>query len=903
MKRIGQYPERLGAGDRASRMFAPIIFLMGWFIGSADGVLGQVEPRPANPAGGAIVIPEKALQLQRVDAGEIQAAMQEMLQRRQQPAQQVEEVPVAEAQATEGQVDSSEKYPEGAMLSTNPDVMAILEKAERYQSEGNYRTAGRFWQAAMKQAGDTLFTDDGEFYYPLIRRVESIIAQLPPEGLEVYRVSADADAAGYLAEGRDGGQARWDALQKVVDFAFLSSEGDDAALELATYYLDRFEVYSAETLLNRIVESYPDPDVPLDEVWVKLAVARAIAGNADAAKNALKQAREVREVRGRSPITDATIQQVAATIDHLVQSRLTTETSDGNWTTPYGLGREIQQAPEIPAGYLDAALAPAWMYRQQLREWNVGPRDSHVQGTVERNPLEREDFLSPAGSAEAGTEAGESEESEGRRDSTRASIEREWVANGWQSASLPLVIDGQVVFKSQADLAVWSGELQPQPVFRSLWLNQYAPDPLTAQLVNQSRNIQGNFPGAQRLDFHNLETMQFFGDQLFQSMCFHNGVIYSIEGRSYNRDERMPSVVGRSINIWTAAPTRDRACVLVAYELSTGKALWNEPFPSGENSEQFPEAAILGPPIGYHDSLLVPVLSGGRYYVVALQARSGKMLWKQSVCDSATLSTSSLTMVQMALSGNDLYLTCGSGILARLNASTGQLVWVRRYRRSVSDQAGEQNRAVFGLNRDWMNKDVSGWKHDLVFVWGKWVVMAASDRDELMGFDRGTGEFVWMAPRSNVLGCTVDQWLGVKDGIMYATGPRGLLAYELGAQGRLYGTPQSLEQSVTGRGIVLEQGILLPVGTQIVQFDLRSLQPTGQTEVAMPGGAQLGTLVSDGQRLWSAAMGMLAALEPIQGPVEPAASEDPKSKQESDSDSSSEDDASPQEQAEVSVGG
>jgi hypothetical protein len=158
---------------------------------------------------------------------------------------------------------------------------------------------------------------------------------------------------------------------------------------------------------------------------------------------------------------------------------------------------------------------------------------------------------------------------------------------------------------------------------------------------------------------------------------------------------------------------------------------------------------------------------------------------------------------------------------------------------------------------------MKGWSHDLAVVWGNWVIVAASDTNFLAGYRRGTGELVWKAPRAEVLGCTVDQWLGVRDGIIYATGPRGLIAYELAAEGRLYGTPQRLDSSPSGRGLITSQGILLPVQDHLELYDLKTLNKIKTIPVNMPTQMPIGSLVSDGQRLWVAAMNRLLALEPV----------------------------------------
>jgi hypothetical protein len=235
------------------------------------------------------------------------------------------------------------------------------------------------------------------------------------------------------------------------------------------------------------------------------------------------------------------------------------------------------------------------------------------------------------------------------------------------------------------------------------------------------------------------------------------------------------------------------------------------------------------------------------------------------ICDLPQLQPPATTLVQLAVQGSDVFMVCGCGVMANVDAGSGQLRWVRRYPRSVEEMDAEGgNQQFFGrVNQDWQRYRLQGWSHDLATVWGNWVVVAATDTNYLAGYRRTDGALVWQAPRADVLGCTVDQWLGVADGIAYATGPRGLIAYELAAEGRLYGTPQRLEQPVSGRGLITTQGILLPVQDHLELYDLRTLVKLKEIPVQMPGKMPVGSLVSDGSRLWIAAMNRLIAVEPV----------------------------------------
>lgn len=739
------------------------------------------------------------------------------------------------------------KFPHGAILQTNPDIEGVLEKANRYMEEGNYRAASRFWQAAIKRAGDQLYSADGEMYFPLVRKIEEIIATLPQVGLETYRIAADAEAAEYLAEGL--GENDVTSLQKVVDLAFLSTQGDQAALRLAAVHLDRFEAVPAEMLLKRIVEVYPDPDVPMDEVWLRLAVTHSIMGNQTQAEAALEKAKSL-----RSEVSESLIEQVQA-MTASTSLLNPAQSTNSQWSSVLGLGSGVEQMPALPAGYLDQSLVPVWMFQHDFMKQ---PKGKYIDGEV---------FV--------GTEkvmAAELASSTQRREFEE--VNKQWSRDKWRSVSMPLIVDQKVVFKTQGDLAAWStqadatGTLNEKAVLRSLNLNRYFPDDVSKFILEQSDQNRNNFPAAGNVPFPSIETMQYFGDPLFQSMSVHNGVVYSVEGIAFGRDVTFRDRGRRNpVNVWSSPPIRNRSTFLSAYELATGRTLWNEPFPNKSHGNDLADAGVVGPAVGYNNSILVPVLASGRFLVVSLNARSGELQWRRTICDMPQLQAASTTLVQLALTGSDLFMVCGSGVLANLDAGSGQLRWIRRYQRSIEETvAADPNQQFFGrANQDWQRYSIHGWSHDAAIAWGPWVIVAASDLDYLAGFRRSDGALVWKAPRADVLGCTVDQWLGVYQGIVYAVGPRGLIAYELAAEGRLYGTPQRLAKPISGRGLVTKNGVLLPIDDHLEWFDLKSLVKVRDIDVAMPDNMPIGGLVSDGQRLWAAAMNRLIAFAPETG--------------------------------------
>ena len=92
------------------------------------------------------------------------------------------------------------RYMGGAMLKTDPELASLLKKADEYKKDGNYQVASKYWQAVLERSGDTLYSDDGETYFAMTEKVESVLAELPEDGLRSYRISADAKAREIMAQ-------------------------------------------------------------------------------------------------------------------------------------------------------------------------------------------------------------------------------------------------------------------------------------------------------------------------------------------------------------------------------------------------------------------------------------------------------------------------------------------------------------------------------------------------------------------------------------------------------------------------------------------------------------------------------------------------------------------------------
>src|SRR5262245_14687217 len=199
-------------------------------------------------------------------------------------------------------------FPGGAALKTDPEQQRLLRRAEQCVEDGRLDLAAVLWQKVLDEAGDTLMTRDGRTYTSLAEQVELTLAKLPPLALATYRTSADAEAQALLAAAGTTGEE--EALAAVVRRYFLSSVGDDAAYKLACLALDRYDFVGASRLLNKILESHPDPSIPRSEILLRLAVASAHMGDRATAETSLTRLESTAGPRPKSEVVDLIVADV-----------------------------------------------------------------------------------------------------------------------------------------------------------------------------------------------------------------------------------------------------------------------------------------------------------------------------------------------------------------------------------------------------------------------------------------------------------------------------------------------------------------------------------------------------------------------------------------------------------------
>lgn len=764
-----------------------------------------------------------------------------------------ERVHSAEAKTVDAQVDRTAddllgeddievQFPSGAGLKTDPELEALLKRAELFVGDGRFDLATILWQRVLDESGGTVMTRpewiyqsfDNHYrkYASLAEEIERTIASLPPDGLRQYRLSADGEAQAVLAAG--AGPAREEALAEVTRKYFISSLGDDAAFQLACLRLDRHDFIGAGRLLSRILNDYPDPSVARGEVLLRLALANARVGDVEAARSAL----------ARLPQTfgGSTLGRLAELVRLEIGSGSSTPAFAAADTWPMPLGGPTR------GGHMQALA------------------DEVTKDTLSESWFEQFDISGPLASVPSGAQArtvffGGHMAFSGRavqRQSTSAPVNRQqlldrWKSNGWLPTGQMLFHDGTVIYKRH-DCVVARNAKTGELKWRTR-PSAYAGSPLTQWLSNMRRAYRQQQSDGTRPSSP-VETM-LFADHLHQAMTIGDELFYTVDGPLAEEPAPPPSTLNRGYN-WQNVPHRTRANFLSAYEMKTGKFRWRRAADGGIEGSKF-DVGFMAAPVPYGRMLLVPVSDNGSLWIHALDKTSGDLPWKTFLCEDPISGASPYSPVGLAVDGGDAYVATGGGVVFALDAMSGAVRWAFRYQRSTT---GGINMARFGIAQSQL-KDVIGWESDVVIPHGRALVVMASDSDKLFAIDRRSGQFLWESPRKPAAQDDPSLYcLGMLSDGLFVAGKRSLRRYDLSKEGRLM-WEATFAQSY-GHGVLTADAVYMPVGDSVAKFDPATGEKTAQVPIFTPTEEPAGNLFSDGRQLLSVGLARTYALQDLE---------------------------------------
>lgn len=169
---------------------------------------------------------------------------------------------------------------------TDPGVRRRLSEAERLVKENRLDQVLGLVQSVLDEPDESFVRHEGDGWLPARMAAEKILESMEPAGLARYREQREDEAAYLLRQGLLTNDPNlW---SQVMRRYFLTQAGFDATNLLASYQLDRGNAALALVYLDRLLESPVHRRQVTDTMRAKRAVAQALLGRLDNAKQSLK---------------------------------------------------------------------------------------------------------------------------------------------------------------------------------------------------------------------------------------------------------------------------------------------------------------------------------------------------------------------------------------------------------------------------------------------------------------------------------------------------------------------------------------------------------------------------------------------------------------------------------------
>lgn len=713
-----------------------------------------------------------------------------------------------------------------AKINADIDHRDDISRADRYAQNGRYDLAAIVWQKILDKSQDALATRDewkyetvsgASFrrYSSLVAEIERTIATLPAAGLRAYRAQVDPAARAILDSAPD--QDRETALGDIVRRFFLSSYGDEAALELASRALDRYDFVSAYQLLSRLRQHYPDSNIPAHLIDIRLAAAAAHVGDYQVGREIVDSLQS-----DRGDLSERVITLVDAEVQRLATGDVSSPNMVAQRNALLGTEARSGHMPELAMATLPAELETLWFddfYRDP-------PKSTKPNGKVNRQPVPRPGPFDPP--VRFQRRAPVVLQAYPRRPTTNVptieSMESHWRQSQWRPSAQMLVHDGLAFFRSHDRVMcrnIATGKLQwmsREAEYLPVYVNPYLYHPRFAAA----------WPG-RPLSRVPLE-MLFFMDRAARSMSLCGDVLVAIEPMHPTRST--------TVNRITSNPyvRRQQANQLAAYSQKNGKLIWSCEWKN--KNETSAHSDFLAAPTPAGRWLVAPALRDDAIWLVAIDPTTGELGWQTQLCSQPDGNRSAYSSVGVAIEGATAYVATGAGVVAAVDTRWGNMQWVATYPRGRKQQA---------------QTVLDGNEEDIVISHGPRVIVMASDSTEIFSVDRRSGALVWTTQRTLTRDArAVEYCLGTIGDYLYLAGSRVIRCYHMSGGRAVWEYPLSEN---FGRAALTERSIFVPVNNKILCLDpnpepipdderlVRTLRVNDEL------GQPLGNLVSDGKNL------------------------------------------------------
>ncbi len=258
----------------------------------------------------------------------------------------------AEEGGDESEEESQPQQPPRAfaLAAQRAEAAEALDDFRRYRERGTWERAFKALEQIADPTNTGLMERADGFYVPARVMVRNLLAELPPEGKDAYRLFHDSSARALLAEADGfpaGSAGELERLSRLLDRYFITAAGGAAADRLGDAYFEQGDLARAAELWQQVLAHHPESPVPRVRLLVKAATALARLGRWSEFEELRRQVRE----RHAGETVLIAGREVPA-LEHL--ERLSAEQSEES------AAGELRVPDDLP---LPESAEPTWQFR------------------------------------------------------------------------------------------------------------------------------------------------------------------------------------------------------------------------------------------------------------------------------------------------------------------------------------------------------------------------------------------------------------------------------------------------------------------------------------------------------------------------------------------------------------
>ncbi len=592
----------------------------------------------------------------------------------------------------------------------NQKSSELLKRAQNHFKAGETRQTLEALQRLLELPEDALYEVSPGQLISVRSAAHRLLAQLPAADLEGYRAQYSGVAKRELGQAIAARSPA--ALSQVATRYFQTESGFQAANLLATTYLDRGEYGLSAFWLRELLESR----APLTQDPAWRTKAEFVANKIES--RVLKKLLDRQPaLPGQKVVLGGQTVDRATWLANLAKSATVATPSLADWPQFFGSARRVGQ---IATG--EPLLLPRWSFpmtyslaiQNRIQQLIADLRDADQIPIFTFNPLLVDGkiiFRSLRGvkvvSADTGRLLWESTDEPAVEDVLAASISH---TSGNGEDPLLNLQAGQV------QVAMLQQELEEVPV---------SDNPLTHLLFRNSNHGLLSSDGKRLFVIEDLSVMTNLQP-----------------GQYWGEDLPETDTLGRPLGI-------NR---LTAYDLQTGRSLWEVGGPSLDDPFELPLAGsfFLGAPVVDGRELFVVTEKEGQIRLQALDAATGKPLWSQLIAHSQAKISMDVgrQWLSAPVAVGDGVIVCPTtvGWIVAIDRSTHGILWAHRYQDMNSASESEpQDEAVqpSELNERWATAPP--------VIVGDRVIFTPPEESRIICLSLSDGQQVWSESRNSAL--------------------------------------------------------------------------------------------------------------------------------------------------------